>query len=88
MTTVDSAIITPIENLLVQLPMGGSPMGRMMIGATLGGGVAYYLRPLVSFDEAGNPKPFILFDSDNPQAAVFPWWGFIVLPAVALGMFI
>ena len=88
MSDIDQAVITPLENLLVRLPMGGTPLGRMILGGVAGGAVAYYARPSVSFNPDGSAKPFILMEPDNPDAAVFPWWGFIVLPSVTLGLFI
>jgi len=88
MTDLDRAVITPIETLLSQLPFGGSPMGRMFLAGGAGGAFAYYVRPSVSFNKDGSPRPWILTDSSNPDAAVFPWWAFIALPAVTFGMFV
>lgn len=88
MSDLDSAVITPLETVLAKLPLGSTPMGRMVLGATVGGAVAYYVRPSVSFMANGEPRSFILTDAQNPEAAVFPWWGFVVLPAVTLGVFL
>jgi len=88
MSDIDSAVVTPIETLLARLPAGTHPVGRMVWAGGLGGAVAYTVRPSVSFAADGSPRPWILTDSENPEAAVFPWWGFIALPAVIFGVFV
>ena len=88
MTDIDSAVITPMENLLLKIPMGSTPLGRTVLGAAVGSAVAYYVRPSVSFFDDGSARPFIMTDAQNPEAAVFPWWGFVVLPAITLGVFL
>lgn len=83
-----SEVITPIESLFIKLPLGGSPLGRMVLAGGAGAAVAYYGRPAMSFNKDGTPKPWILLDARNPDAAVFPWWAYIVLPAVTFGVFL
>lgn len=88
MTEVDKAVIVPIERALAALPFGGSPLGRAAITAAMGGAIAYYVRPSVSFDENGQPRPWILIDQQNPNATIFPWQAWVVVPGILFGIFI
>jgi hypothetical protein len=83
-----SAVIAPVEQAFCALPFGSTPTGRVLLAGGAGAAFAYFVRPSVSFDANGNPRPWVLFDSKNPQAAVFPYWGFFVVPGVIFGLFL
>lgn len=79
-------VVTPVEQIVGMLPFGGSPYGRVMLGLAAGTAVAYYVRPAMSFDKAGKPRPWIITDSMNPEATVFPYWAYPLIPAILLGV--
>ena len=83
-----SNVVAPIERLFLALPMGGSPLGRTILAGGAGLAVAYGLRPSISFDKQGKPRPFILFDQRNPEATLFPAWAYFVVPGVIFGLFL
>jgi hypothetical protein len=82
------AAITPVEQVFCALPFGTSPVGRVLLAGGAGAAFAYFVRPSVSFDGNGNPRPWILFDSKNANAAVFPYWGWFVVPGAICGLFL
>lgn len=88
MSDVDAIIVAPLEKAMLMLPLGGYPVGRAFWGAAMGGAVMHYVRPSVAFEPDGTPKPWIVMDPDNPEAAIFPWWAFVVMPAVFFGVFL
>lgn len=79
-------VMAPVESAFSYIPGGNYPIGRVAIGAAAGGSVAYFVRPAMSFNADGSARPFILFDPQNPQATIFPWWAYIALPAVIFGV--
>lgn len=81
-------LCAPIESLLADIPLCASPLGRTVVFASLGGAAAFYFKPSMSFNADGSTRPFILFDSSNANAAIFPWWAWIVVPGVVFGVFI
>jgi len=85
---MSAGVITPVEQTFLALPGGGSPIGRMIISGGAGAAVAYFVRPSVSFDANGNARPWILFDSKNSDATIFPYWAWFVVPAVTFGLFL
>jgi hypothetical protein len=40
------------------------------------------------FKADGSERPWIVFESQNPEATIFPWWAGIAVPAVLLGVFV
>ncbi len=81
-------ICAPIENILASIPLCSTPLGRVAVFGALGGGAAYYLKPSMSFNSDGSARPWVLFDSSNPQAAIFPSWAWFLVPAVVFGVLI
>ncbi len=80
--------LTPIESVMLKLPMCNTPLGRAAVFGTLGGGIAYGVRPSMSFKADGTPKEWILVSPSDPDATLFPWWAYIAVPAVIAGIFI
>lgn len=81
-------VITPIEGILLQIPGAATPLGRVAVFGGAGAAFAYWVRPSVSFDESGQPKPWIVTDSKNPNATLFPYWAWFVVPATLFGVLI
>lgn len=77
-----------IEQLLMKLPMGSTPTGRVLLFGGAGGAFAYFVRPSISFNPDGSPKPWIMFDANNSNATLFPYWAWIVVPGVLFGVFV
>jgi hypothetical protein len=88
MSDIDKAIMTPIEAVVGKLPLGNYPAGRALWGAGIGGAIVFGVKPSFMFNEDGTEKPWIVFDSSNPDATIFPWWAGIVTPALLLGVFV
>ena len=87
MSDVDKAIITPIETVVGALPLGRYPAGRAMWGAAGGAGLVFGLKPGFMFKD-DQPRPWIIFKPDDPDATIFPWWAGVAVPAVLLGVFV
>jgi hypothetical protein len=81
-------VIAPVEQAFCALPFGHTAAGRVVLAGGAGVALAYAVRPSVSFDTHGNPRPFILFDSKNPEATIFPYWAWFVVPGVVCGLFL
>jgi hypothetical protein len=81
-------VIAPVEQAFLSLPFGSSPAGRVLLAGGVGSAFAYFVRPSVSFNKDGNPRPWILFDSRNPEATFFPYWAFFVVPGAVCGLFL
>ena len=88
MSALDEYVITPIEQGMAILPFGTQPAGRAAWGFAAGAAFAYFVRPSLSFDAAGNPLPWIVTDSSNPNATIFPYWAYAVLPGLFFGVFV
>lgn len=84
---VDSSL-TSVERFMSRLPLGTSPIGRTLLFGSLGAGIAYAVRPSMSFHADGRPREWILLDRQNPEATLFPWWAYIVVPGAIAGIFI
>ncbi len=80
--------LTSLESMLLAVPGGSTPFGRIAIFGGLGTAVAYFVRPGMSFNEDGSPRPWIVTDSQNPQATLFPYWAYTVVPAALFGIFV
>jgi len=78
----------PIENLLSQVPLCNSPIGRTAVFGALGGAFAYAVRPEMSFLPSGEPRKWIVTHGNDPQATLFPYWAYVALPALIFGVFI
>lgn len=85
--SVDNSL-TPVESLLTAIPLGSSPAGRIVLFGGGGIALAYALRPSLSFDEKGKPRPWIVFDPSNVEATAFPYWAYGVVPALLMGVFV
>jgi len=81
-------VIAPVEQAFLALPYGGTPAGRVLLAGSAGAALAYFLRPSVSFDQHGNPRPWIVFDQRNPEATIFPYWAYFVVPGAVCGLFL
>lgn len=81
-------LMTPLERVVGSLPLCSSPLGRAAVFASLGGSFAYVVRPTMSFLPDGRPREWILVDRSNPEATLFPYWGYILVPAVLFGVFV
>lgn len=87
MEAIDNAL-SPIEEILTEIPGAATPLGRMALFGGAGAAYAYYVRPSMSFDATGCAKPWIFFEPKNPNAAIFPYWAWGVVPAVVFGVLI
>lgn len=83
-----SNVVIPVEKVFSALPFGSSPLGRVVLAGGAGLAFAYAVRPSCSFDANGNPRPWIVFDQRNPEACVFPYWAYFVVPGVLFGLFL
>jgi hypothetical protein len=64
-----------------------SPIGRMAVGFGAGAAVVWAVRPSISFDEDGQPRPST-WSSDDPNATSVPWYAIAAVPAVICGTMI
>ena len=87
MEPVDNTL-APIESVFASLPLGSTPMGRVLLCGVIGGAIAYAVRPSFSFRADGTPRNWILTNRDDPEATLFPYWAFVALPAIIGGVFI
>lgn len=87
MEVVDD-VLSPVESLVMAIPGTATPMGRAAIFG--GAGIAYAMtaKPSMSYLPSGAPRPWIVMDAKNPDAAVFPYWAWGVVPAVLFGVLI
>lgn len=81
-------VLAPVEALVSAVPGTATPLGRALIFGGAGAAYAYSAKPAMSFFPDGRVRPFILFDYQNPEAAVFPYWAWGVVPAVIFGVLI
>lgn len=79
-------LMSPLERLFMQIPLGNTALGRSLIGMGAGAAIVYGVKPNVSFFPNGAPRPWIFTDSKNPEATIFPWWAFIVVPGALFGV--
>ncbi len=77
-----------IEQLLLKVPGAATPVGRVAIFGGAGAAYAYNMRPSISFHADGSPRPWILMDSNNAEATLFPYWAWFVVPGAIFGVFI
>lgn len=87
MEPVDN-VLAPVESIFASLPLGSTPLGRAVLLGGAGGAVAYAARPSFAFFADGTPRNWILTNRNDPEATLFPYWAFVVLPAVIGGIFI
>ena len=81
-------VTAPIENLLLRIPGAATPVGRASIFSVAGGAFAYYVRPEMSFRKDGSAKPWILTNSSDPEATLFPYWAYAIVPGFVFGVLI
>ena len=77
-----------IEQILVNIPLCSTPAGRAFVFGAAGGSVAYFVRPAFSFNADGTPRPWILTNSGDANATLFPYWAWVVLPGVLFSVFV
>lgn len=82
----DDQVTSAAESIVGALPLGSSPLGRIALGVAAGTAVAYFVRPNVSFYSNGRPREWIFTDSANPEATIFPYWAYPLIPAIVLGV--
>lgn len=80
--------LSGIEQLLMGIPGANTPGGRIAVFGGLGGAFAYFVKPDMTFFPNGSPRPWIVMDANNPNATLFPYWAYVIVPAVAFGFFI
>lgn len=87
MEVVDD-VLAPVESLVMAIPGTATPLGRAAIFGGAGVAYAMAMKPLMSFKPDGTVRPWIVMDANNPEAAVFPYWAWGVVPAVLFGVLI
>ena len=88
MTEIDNAIVTPLETLFSYVPGGHSPAIRAAIGFAGGAAFAHFVKPSVSYDADGKPRPWIVTNSKDANGTWFPYWAWSVLPGALAGLFV
>lgn len=88
MSEIDAVVVAPAERLVAMLPFGVHPLGRAAWGGAIGYAAATALKPSMSYLPDGRARNWIVTHPDDAEAAVFPAAGFVVLPAVLLGLFL
>jgi len=91
MSSLTDAIYEPLENLFDSVGMmqgEAAPLMRAGVGAALGYGVAYGLKPGFAFDENGNAKVWKLTNPDSSDSTWVPAWMVVAFPAVLFGVLI
>jgi hypothetical protein len=81
-------VLSPIEGVLASIPGCNTPLGRIAVFGGAGAAFAYGVKPSMSFNPDGTPKPWILFDALNPNATLMPHWMWGVLPAFIFGVLV
>lgn len=85
------AIITPIENVFDSLGMmdgSMSPVYRALFGFTVGTGAMYAIRPSISFDQNGSPRPWSYVRNQPGVSTALPWWLPGAVLAILSGVFV
>lgn len=84
----NQAVIDPIENIFDSVglmgPSEAAPLYRAAVGAGLGYGIAFGLKPSFAFNDDGSAKPFAATASvaDQAGATWFPAWAIVAIPAL------
>lgn len=65
-----------------------APAKRMLFTAAVGGGLAYAIKPRVSFDAKGNARPWVLSSPQHPNATAFPWFLWAGIGGLIGGFFV
>lgn len=87
---VDDVLLNPIESVLdsVGLMEGQlAPLKRATVGAVIGAGLVFVIKPKLAFTTDGNLRPWAAV-SDDPTATTIPWWAMVAVPVVILGILI
>lgn len=77
-----------IESLLMSVPGAHTPLGRAALFGGAGGAFAYVVRPSLSFKANGAPRSWIVTNGNDPEATLFPWWAWIVVPGALFSVFV
>lgn len=88
MSEIDAVVVAPAERLVAMLPFGVHPLGRAAWGGAIGYAAATALKPSMSYLPDGRARNWIVTHPDDAEAAVFPAAGFVVVPALLLGLFL
>lgn len=89
-SALDAVVIDPFESVLDSMGlMEGqlAPAKRTLLGASLGAGLVFLVKPSIAFDGEGMLRPWSM-TSDAPNATSVPWWMFAAGPAFILGVLI
>ena len=73
-------ITAPVENLVMMIPGTRTPVGRAAIFGGLGAITAFGIKPSFSFKPDGTPRPWIVTNSGDKEATLFPYWAYILVP--------
>lgn len=84
---IDNAT-TAMEDIMLKIPFCSTPIGRTLVFGGAGAAFAYTVRPAMSFYPDGRPREWILVDRSNPEATLFPYWAYLVIPGALAGIFI
>jgi hypothetical protein len=84
----EEAPLTAIESLVNSVPFCNTAAGRILVFAGAGASFAYFVRPSTSFNPDGSAKNWIIFNPTDKDAAIFPWWAYVVVPGVLFGLMI
>lgn len=78
-----------VDPLMVMLP--SNIIMRGLLGAAIGGLIAYLTKPLVSFNPDGSKRPWapqpFLYEAGGPPT-LFPWFAWPLMFALLLTVFI
>lgn len=75
-------VTAPVEDLVMMIPGTSTPIGRAIIFGGAGAAIAFGVKPAFSFNADGTPKPWIVTNSDDPSATLFPYWAYILVPGL------
>lgn len=83
-----SAAPTALEQALMAIPGASTPFGRASIFGGAGLAFAYTVRPSLAFHADGSPRKWIVTNGSDPEATIFPWWAFGLVPAVLFSVLV
>jgi hypothetical protein len=65
-----------------------APAKRLLFTGAVAGGLAYAIKPRVSFDEKGAARPWVLTSPSHPRATYFPWFMWAGIGGLLGGFFV
>jgi hypothetical protein len=92
-SVLDKVIVEPLETVFDSVGMmqgDSAPLKRAAVGAALGYGINYFLKPSFAYDARGQPKQFYFTadDKEKSNSTYFPYWAVVALPAIIFGVLI